>query len=106
MLSLDSMDRVVHGRSSFVESFVWLSLSLCAVSKRREKRKEESGKRKEEREKKKEKKEKEKKRKEERKMRKEKRRRGKKNEEQRKKRKHLTKTITNPKKSTRRIVTS
>ena len=54
------MDRVVHGRSSFVESFVWFLPFLCALGKRREKRKEEREKRKKKKRKRKEEKEKEK----------------------------------------------
>ena len=42
-----SLSLVVHGRSSFVESFVWFLPFLCALGKRREKRKEEREKRKE-----------------------------------------------------------
>ena len=72
---------MVHGRSSFVESFVWFLPFLCALGKeeRREKRKEE------------------------------KRKRGKEKREEEKKReteKKMKTKITKPKKSAGRIVTS
>ena len=45
----------MHGRSSFVESFVWFLPFLCALGKRRDKREEKRGRRKEKRGKEKEK---------------------------------------------------
>ena len=53
---------VVHGRSSLVESFVWLFPFLCAQGKRREKKEEKTRTREKEKEKKKRTREQEKKR--------------------------------------------